>query len=72
MVILGCEMGVPPFKETPICRDSLAFTTDGFLLVAPLTQDSLKLGPPENGCFFPWKRRLFSTWLQTPSFFRVS
>lgn len=40
MIILGCEMVVPPFKQSPSCRDSLAFTTDGFLLVAPLTQDS--------------------------------
>ena len=23
MIILGCEMGVPPFKETPICPQNV-------------------------------------------------
>ena len=69
MVILGCEIGVPPFKETPICRDSLAFTTDGFLLVAPLTQDSLKLGPPENGCFFSLEREIILNLASSPIIF---
>ena len=32
MIILGCEMGVPPFKETPIWKKPSNFTlTDLFL-----------------------------------------
>ena len=30
MIILGCELGVPPFKETPIWNRTAVGTTNGF------------------------------------------